>query len=207
MADIESMLNRWQSAGILDVAAADRIRAWESGQQRPARPQRSAAGLAWQGVVALILGGILLATGAILFVSAHWDDISPGMRFALVVVMAGIFHLAGGAVRELYPGLSTGLHAVGTIAAGPSIILAGQIFHMDEHWPAAFLLWAIAALAGWILLHDQVQQTFTLVLLPAWIFSELKFATEDRIGQDVYLGRFLLVWATLYLTVFLFSRR
>ncbi len=88
MADIEGLLNRWKSAGVLEDETAERIRAWESGQKRP-------SGLHWQGIVALILGGILLATGVILFVSAHWDDISPGARFALVVAMVAVFHLGG----------------------------------------------------------------------------------------------------------------
>src|SRR5579863_2581852 len=114
MADIESTLKRWQAAGVLDGVAAARIRAWEAAQSREPSTQRSAAGLAWQGVVALILGGILLATGVILFVSAHWDQLSPGTRFALVIVMLGVFHLAGAVVRDRYLALSSTLHAVGT---------------------------------------------------------------------------------------------
>jgi len=199
MADIEGLLNRWKSAGILEGDAADRIRAWESGQKRP-------SGLHWQGIVALILGGILLATGVILFVSAHWDDLSPGARFSLVVTMVAVFHLGGGIAREKYHGLSTALHAVGTVSAGAAIALVGQIFNIQEHWPAAILLWAIAALAGWALLQDEAQLTLTLLLFPAWIFCELQFATERHIGQGAYLGRFLFVWGIFYITMFLGSR-
>jgi uncharacterized membrane protein len=200
MSDIESLLNRWKSAGVLEGDAADRIRAWESGQKRP-------SGLQWQGVVALILGGILLATGVILFVSAHWNDISPGARFALVIAMVTVFHLGGAVAREQYHGLSTALHAVGTVSAGAAIALVGQICNIEEHWPAAILLWAIAALAGWALLRDQVQQAVTLLLVPAWLFCELEFSTRGHIGQAAYLGRFLFVWAIFYFTMFLGSRR
>jgi uncharacterized membrane protein len=200
MADIEGLLNRWKSAGVLEGEAVDRIRAWESGQKRP-------SGLHWQGIVALILGGILLATGVILFVSAHWDDISPAARFALVISMVTVFHLGGAVVREQYHGLSTALHAVGTVSTGAAIALVGQIFNIEEHWPAAILLWAIAALAGWALLHDEAQQTLTLLLVPGWFFCELQFFTDGHIGQAAYLGRFLLVWAIFYLTMFLGSRR
>jgi uncharacterized membrane protein len=200
MADIEGLLNRWKSAGVLEGEAADRIRAWESGQKRP-------SGLHWQGIVALILGGILLATGVILFVSAHWDDISPGARFALVISMVTVFHLGGAVAREQYHGLSTALHAAGTVSTGAAIALVGQIFNIEEHWPAAVLLWAIAALAGWALLQDEAQQTLTLLLFPAWIFCELEFYTDGHIGQAAYLGRFLLVWAIFDLTMFLGSRR
>ena len=200
MTDFEALLNRWQSAGVLDAEAAERIRAWETEQKRP-------AGLRWQGTVALILGAILLASGVVLFVSAHWDQLGPGWRYALVMAMVAVFHLGGGIARERFRGLSTALHAVGTVSTGAAIALVGQIFNIQEHWPAAILLWAVAALAGWILLHDQVQQTLTLLLFPAWIFSELAYYSEGHIGEDIYLGRFLFVWAILYLTVFLHSRR
>ena len=165
MPDIESLLNRWQSAGVLDADAVARIRAYESQQERP-------SGLKWQGRVALILGGILLASGVALFVSAHWDQLGPGWRYTVVMLMVAIFHFGGAMVREKYHGLSTALHAVGTLSTGAAIALVGQIFNIQEHWPAAILLWAIAALAGWVLLRDEAQQTLTLLLFPAWIFCE-----------------------------------
>ena len=200
MADIESLLNRWQSAGVLDAEAAARIRTWESGQKHP-------SGLRWQGMVALILGALLLASGIALFVSAHWDELSPGGRLFLVLAMVAIFHGAAGYVRGTYRGLSTALHAVGTASTGAAIALVGQIFNIQEHWPAAVLLWCLAALAGWALLRDQAQETLALLLLPAWLLCEIEYATQHNIGQTAYLGRFLFVWAILYLTVFLGSRR
>src|ERR1039457_2073221 len=204
MAHYESLLNRWQSAGVLDAEAARRIRVYESEQASPAGITSKRIG--WQGMVALILGAILLACGVVLFVSAHWDEIGPGARYALVMAMVVVFHLGGAATRERYRGLSTALHAVGTISTGAAIALVEQIFNIQEHWPAAILLWAIAALAGWALLQDEAQQTLTFLLFPAWIVSEFSFAAEGHIGQDVYLGRFLIVWAVLYLTLFLGSK-
>jgi uncharacterized membrane protein len=200
MADFESFLNRWQSAGVLDEAAASRIRAWELQEKRP-------SGLRWQGMVALILGAILLACGVALFVSAHWDQIGPGARLAVVLAMVSVFHLGGAAVRERFRGLSTALHAVGTLSTGAAIALIGQIFNIQEHWPAAVLMWALAAVAGWILLHDEAQETLALLLVPAWILSEFSYAAEGHIGENIYIGRFLIVWAILYLTFFLGSKR
>jgi len=200
MADIEALLNRWQTAGVLDAQAANRIRAFEEKQEKP-------SGLRWQGMVALILGAILLACGVVLFVSAHWDGLGPGARFAIVIAMVSIFHLAGGFVRKDFLGLSTTLHAVGTLSTGAAIALVGQIFNIQEHWPAAVLMWALAALAGWILLRDQAQQALTLLLFPAWMLCELSFQMDGRIGEDVYIGRFLFVWAIFYLTFLLASKR
>jgi uncharacterized membrane protein len=200
MTDFEPLLNRWQSAGVLDAEAAARIRAFEKEQTRP-------SGLRWQGLVALILGAILLACGVVLFVSAHWDQLGPGARYVLVLGMVAVFHLAAGFTRNNYRGLSTALHAVGTISTGAAIALVGQIFNIEEHWPAAILLWAIAALVGWILLRDQVQQILTLLLFPAWLLSEFSFYAEGHIGGEVYVGRFLIVWALFYLTIFLGTKR
>jgi uncharacterized membrane protein len=199
MADFETLLNRWQSAGVLDAEEAARIRAWETEQKRP-------TGMRWQGIVALILGAILLACGVALFVSAHWDQIGPGWRYALVIAMVAAFHLGGGFTREENRSLSTALHGVGTASTGAAIALVGQIFNIQEHWPAAILLWALAALAGWILLQDEAQETLALLLFPAWIFSEFSFYADGHIGQNVFLGRFLIVWAVFYLTFFLGSK-
>ena len=205
MADIESLLNRWQSAGVLDAEDAARIHAWEQEQQNSGSLRWQ--GLRWQGLVALILGAILLACGVVLFVSAHWDQLSPGWRFTSVIALVAVFHLTGAWTRKSFGLLSTTLHAVGTVSTGAALALVGQIFNIHEHWPTAVLLWALAALAGWILLRDQAQQTLALLLIPAWIFSELEFYSERHLGQDVLLGRFLVVWAVMFLTMSLKSRR
>ncbi len=202
MPDIESLLTRWQSAGVLDAETASRIRAHEAQSAGG-----TSSGLHWQGITALILGAILLACGVVLFVSAHWDQLGPGERFTLVVAMVAVFHIAGGFARSNYPALSSALHAVGTISTGAAIALVGQIFNIQEHWPAAILLWALAALFGWALLHDQAQQTLALILVPAWMFSEISFYTNDHIGDNVFEGRFLFLWAVLYITFFVASRR
>lgn len=200
MADIQAWLNRWQTAGVLDAEAAGRIRAFEERQEKP-------SGIRWQGLVALILGAILLACGVALFVSAHWDELGPAARFAIVMAMVAVFHLGAGFVRESFHGLSTTLHAVGTVATGAAIALVGQIFNIQEHWPAAVLLWALAALAGWALLRDQAQQTLALLLVPAWMLCEIGFRANRHIGENIYIGRFLFVWAILYLTFFLGSKQ
>jgi uncharacterized membrane protein len=199
MSDFETQLKRWQTAGALDAEAAARIRAWEEQQQK-------SSGLRWQGMVALILGAMLLACGVVLFVSAHWDEIGPLGRYLLVIGMVTLFHLGGACTRKTVRGVSTALHAVGTVSTGAAIALVGQIFNIEAHWPAAVLLWAIAALTGWFLLRDEAQQILAFLLFPAWMLSEFSFYAQGHIGQDAYTGRILLVWAVLYLTVFLGSK-
>ncbi|WP_420239172.1 DUF2157 domain-containing protein [Telmatobacter bradus] len=202
MADLESMLQRWTAAGVLDDEAAARIRTFE------VLPEAARSrGLRWQSLIALILGALLLGCGVILFVSVHWDQLGTGARFLLVLAMVSLFHLAGGWTRASYKSLSTALHAVGTLSTGAAITLVGQIFNIQEHWPAAILLWALAAWAGWALLHDEAQQTLAILLTPAWILSELAYRSQWKIGQDVYLGRFCVLWGMLYLILFLHAKR
>jgi uncharacterized membrane protein len=216
MAELDVLLDRWLKAGLLTAETASRIRAHEENVARAlaasSREVGSAArggdaGMRWQGITALILGAILLACGVALFVSAHWSQLSPGGRFALVLAMVTVFHLGGALARESFHHLSTALHAVGTIATGAAIALTGQIFNIEEHWPAAVLLWALAALGGWLLLGDQAQQTLALLLLPAWMLSEFCFYADGHIGEEIYIGRMLFLWSALYLTFFLGSRR
>jgi len=145
--ELETSLERWVGAQILDAQQADRIRSFE--QTRV--PERRAR---WPVVVALAFGGIMLAAGVLLFVSAHWDELSPAYRMTLLVAMVGGFHALGAFALERFRALGITLHACGTASLGAAIALAGQIFNMQEHWPAAVMLWAAGAVIGWLLLGD-----------------------------------------------------
>jgi uncharacterized membrane protein len=152
-------------AGVIDEATAGRIRAFE-------QAAAAAPGSAWPVRAALIFGGLLLAAGVLLFVAAHWDRLSPGARFALVTATVGAIHGAAAFVSTRSPALATTLHGVGTVSCGGAIFLAGQIFNLEEHWPAGFLLWAGAAAAGWGLRRDQPQLALLALLTPVWLVGE-----------------------------------
>src|SRR5580698_1742060 len=106
----ERYVARWKDAGLIDESTAAAIRTYEQAQAKP-------SGRQWQVMVALILGGILLGAGVLLFVAAHWDKVSPLSRMMLVLSMLVFFHGLGLGVRERFAGLSTAMHAVGTVSA------------------------------------------------------------------------------------------
>ena len=160
--ELEPSLNRWVEAQLLDRQQADRIRQFES-EQRRAR---------WPVIVALAFGGIMLAAGVLLFVSAHWDELSPFQRMSLLVLSVGAFHLAGALSLDRFRALGVTLHAVGTVALGGAIAMAGQIFNMQEHWPSAILLWAAGAVAGYLLLGDWPHLALSAILVPWWLAGE-----------------------------------
>lgn len=192
----QSALKRWRDAGLLDDATADRIRAYEAAQ----------GGVLRQGRLALIvfaLGALLLTAGALLFVAAHWESLGPGGRFAIVLAGIAVLHV-GGAVAAAREGaaLSATLHAVGTGVLGAGIYLAGQVFHMAEHWPSALLLWSLGAAVGVALLRQWPQVLWLAMLAPAWLWGEWIEAHARWMGwrdlTPAATGLFMLACAYLF---------
>jgi uncharacterized membrane protein len=157
-------LERWRDAGLVDEATAERIRRWET---EHAAPEGSRLGR-----LAFGFGGLLLASGLLLFVAANWQQLSPWGRFALFAVLVTALHLAAGAVQGRMPALATVLHAVGTAALGGGIFLAGQAFHLAERWPEGLLLWGLGAACALWYLRDWPHVLYVASLLPAWLVAE-----------------------------------
>ncbi|PYV48429.1 MAG: DUF2157 domain-containing protein, partial [Acidobacteria bacterium] len=74
----QAALERWISASLVDSGTAERIREFESSREQPKH-------LRWPILIAIAFGALMLAAGVLLFVSAHWDDLSPAQRFSLVL--------------------------------------------------------------------------------------------------------------------------
>ena len=128
-------------------------------------------------------------------------------RLALVMGMLAVLHLGAIWAGERFQGMATALHGVGTVGAGAAIAMVGQIFNMQEHWPAAVMLWALCAAAGWWWLRDQFQQVCLMLLAPAWLICEWSYRASVYRGEEVYLARMIAVLAVVYLTAFVRSRR
>lgn len=192
----EKTLDRWLKAGLLDNGTAERIRAHEAERAR-------SAGLRWPVLVALAFGGVTIAAGVLLFVAAHWDELSRSGRFSLVLLMVGAFHVAGALSATRFQALATTLHGVGTVVLGAGIFLAGQIFNLQEHWPGGLMLWAVGAWLAWAVLRDWVQASLAALLTPAWLAGEWTVATEELTGSVFrILTSGLLLLSLTYLTAF-----
>jgi uncharacterized membrane protein len=163
--ELESSLQRWVEAAILDPQQALQLREFEA-----ARAPRHRARLPI--VMGLAFGGLMLAAGVLLFVSAHWEEMSPAQRMTLLVSAVGAFHVVAAICAERFHAMAITLHAVGTVALGGAIFLAGQIFNMQEHWPTGILLWAVGAVVGWALLGDWPQMALAAMLIPFWVIGE-----------------------------------
>jgi uncharacterized membrane protein len=191
---IDKEISKWQAAGVIDAETAARIRAFES--QRASMER-----LRWPVLVALGLGGLVICAGVLLFVAAHWDQLSPGERFGVVLALTAIFPVAGAFAAPRFPALATTLFAIGTVTAGAGIFTTAQIFNLEEHWPNGILLWAIAALGGWLLLRDWAQSAMLAILAPAWLASEWSVRTDNyRISDQISLTGVVCI-AIAYFTV------
>ncbi len=182
--DWHNALQRWVAADLIDPAAAAAIERWEAGRPRP----RLRAPI----VVCLVLGAVLLAAGVLLFIAAHWDKLAPGGRFGLVLSLVAAPHGLAAASATAFPALAVALHAVGSVALGGGIFLVGQIFHLQTHWPAGLLLWAIGAGLGWLLLRQWPQLVLLALLAPAWLVSEWLWQCLrrpiDQLGNSWAIG-------------------
>src|SRR5262245_24563346 len=98
----EKDLQRWLDARVIDAATADRIRQFEEapGQKR----------WRWPAILAVSFGALMLCAGVLLFVAAHWDEISPTERFVLVLGMTALFHVAAGLLGNKVPAIGIALH-------------------------------------------------------------------------------------------------
>ncbi len=167
----ESRLERWRQAGLIDPAGAEAIRAWERAQ--PGRRR-----LRVPVLVAVALGGVLVAAGLLLFVSTHWAALGPGQRFGLLLALVVGLHGGAAALEERFPPLAVSLHGVGTVTLGAGLYLAGQLFHLEAQWPLGLLLWALGAGLGWALLRQWPQLALLALLAPAWLISEWQRAVD-----------------------------
>ena len=174
MADLERQLERWVEAQLIDPLAAGRILEFE----RAAPKER----LRWPAILAIGFGTLMLCAGILLFVAAHWDEISPAQRFTLVLGLVAVFHVAAGLLSSKVPNIGVALHFAGTVCLGAGIFLAGQIFNLEEHWPGGVMLWALGAILAWLVLRQWPQAFAAALLVPAWLASEWSLATESYSG-------------------------
>ncbi len=192
-ANWEQYLKRWVEAGLIENNTAELIRAYQTEQDKE-------RGLRWPVIVAIAFGALTLASGILLFVAAHWDKISPGQRFGLIILLIVAIHLAGAFAANRFGVLSTAMHAVGTVCLGAGIYMAGQIFHLQEHWPGGVLLWTLGAWVGWALLKDWVQASLAAILTPVWLASEWLLTAGRWEHGGTILGAGILTLAITYFT-------
>jgi uncharacterized membrane protein len=190
----EPWLVRWTQASLIDSEAAEQIRAYEASRTHEHR-------LRWPILVTLGLGALAFTAGVMLFVSAHWDDLSAGQRISVLLATLLGIHVAGAFYSRRFRSLAIALHAVGTAVLGAAIALVGQTYNLGEHWPAGILLWTIGGAIGWFVLGHWIQGALFAVLAPSWLALEWWYLVEERRASSSAPALvFLFLVSTAYLS-------
>lgn len=121
------------------------------------------------------IGGVLVAAGIILLISANWDAIPRGVKLATGLALMLGSHAAGWWTRSRHADFhkaAEALHLVGSVLFLANIALIGQVYHLNSRPPNAILVWwvGIAPLA-W-LLRSKPQYILTLSAALLWLAME-----------------------------------
>jgi uncharacterized membrane protein len=157
--------------------------------------------MSWGLIVFFGLGAVVIGLGVILLIAYNWDDIPKAGKLALVFGALAAAHGAGLWYRR-YPDwrsqLGEALSALGTMVFGAGIWLIAQIYHIDEHYPNGFLIWAAGALALAWALQSVPQAIIATLLFAIWTGTEtLGFSSPTGIASFVLvIGIAPLAWRT-----------
>lgn len=163
---LKEQVAQWRSAGLVDEALAQRILA-----RYPAAAERN-----WGRIVFSGIGAVLVGLGVILFFAYNWQALPKAAKLALAIGALVVAHggaLAAARRADAGHGLIEGLHVLGTMLFGAGIWLVAQIYHIDEHYPNAFLVWSLGALALAWAMPSVVQALLALFLVTFWAGVEL----------------------------------
>ena len=180
---------QWRAEGLLDEVLAQRILA-----RYPPVAERN-----WGRIVFSAMGATLVGLGVILFFAYNWQLVPKAAKLSLAIAALLAAHGSAMAVArraDASRALVEGLHVLGTMLFGAGIWLVAQIYHIDEHYPDAFLVWSLGALALAWAMPSMAQAMLTLFLVSFWAGVELFGFSTPIHGAPliVVLGILPLAW-------------
>ncbi|MDP2834962.1 MAG: DUF2157 domain-containing protein [Pseudomonadota bacterium] len=157
-------LPRWQQEGWVSDAGGRAILA-DLATRQPAQ--------SWASSLALI-GALLLGVGVITWFSAHWNEMGKLVKLLLIVFALTASHVAHGfcLTRGALPKLAEGMAFLSVLLFGAAIMLIGQIYHIDAHFPDGIALWAAGGLLTAWLLGSQPALLASIALAALWTWTE-----------------------------------
>jgi uncharacterized membrane protein len=160
-------IGSWQAEQLISPQQAEQIRA---------RYAVSATSRSWDRLIFPSIGAVVFGLGIILLFAYNWADMHRYLKLAIVFGSLLTAHGLGyylSSPQRPQRGLGEGLHLLGTMLFGAGIWLIAQIYHLDEHYPNAFLAWGLGALAFAWVLPSVAQGLLAVVLLSLWSGMEI----------------------------------
>ncbi len=178
---------RWVDEGIIAPQQAEQLRL-----------RYPVAEGGWGRLVLTGFGAILIGLGVALVVAYNWAEMSRFSKLGVIFAALLAAHGAGMWLRRLPDGAvaAEGMQALGTMLFGVGIWLVAQVYHIDEHYPNAFLIWGLGALALAWALPSLTQALMAVALVVVWqLFEVFDFRNPLHIAPWLLLaGVFPLVW-------------
>lgn len=187
---LEGELKRWVSGGIIDDGRAAAIRGLYPVEQA-ARP--------WALIVFSGIGAVIVGLGIVLLFAYNWQYMSKAAKLSVVFASLIISHSAGIWLflkSERFRGVGEAMSVLGSMLFGAGIWLVAQIYHIEEHYPTAFLFWGLGTLVLAWAMPSIVQAIMAAVLLTIWAGVE---AAEFHAAMHWAIPLLLSLWVLAYL--------
>lgn len=183
-------IDKWVNEGIIGT---------DQGEVLKNRYPAPAQGTAWGRIIFFSIGAILFGLGVILLFAYNWERMHKFAKLALIFFALLAAHGAGFWLRQpesKYKTAGEGLHLLGTMLFGAGIWLIAQIYHIEEHYPNALLVWGLGALGLAWALPSISQGVVATILLVMWnSFEAFDFKDPHLLSPFLILGAILpLAW-------------
>ncbi len=187
---LQEQISVWRDEGLIDAGLAETLRA-----RYPVGDQDTP----WSRIIVSSVGAVVFGLGIILFFAYNWADMHKFVKLALVFGAVLAAHGTGfylSASDNVKRGLVESLHVMGTMLFGAGIWLVAQIYHIDENYSNAFIVWGLGALAlAWVM-PSIAQGLMAVLLVFIWGYIEVfDFSSVNHSGPWlVLLGVLPLAW-------------
>ncbi len=156
----------WQTEGIINAEQARQLQ-----DRYPPAPDN-----AWGKLIFTSLGALIFGLGICLLIAYNWQGMHRFVKLALIGVTLLLVHGSAWWLRRpagTHARVGESLHLLGTLLFGAGIWLVAQIYHLDEHYPNAYLIWSLAALGLAWAIPSVLQGLLALALVFMWSWFEV----------------------------------
>lgn len=167
--------HKWLAGQLDEWVKEEIVTSQQAAALRRRHPFLTEGGLPWGAIIFSCLGAVIIGLGVILLLAYNWDKIHRlyklGMIIGAIVIAHGIgLRLFFASTR--YRNLGEALCLLGTMLFGAGIWLVAQIYHIEEHFTTAFLLWGMGAFLLALVMSSIPQAILSAVLIATWCVTE-----------------------------------